>query len=340
MALAVKKRWKWVLAAVALPAACIGLLWVDSYTRAVAAIRAEDQRLTQDLAAFRARLKPGLPIDPAVEVTGLPCPLNLYRNPKRPRLEDGHSGHRDFYDSVFAGLFWLQERDEPPATADQILTTISIAHLLLGECGYDSSTMLHGYEQSALRAVPQALRRMSTKDELQRFAEALDLRLASRPTFADAMVAEHLMDRAEVLPVLHLRENPSGFIARPPGWRELFSWRIHLVKALTELDLELQRAKSGSGPETPHPRTTSAVAVEHLVRHASDEETRIFWTAARTAVEIAIFRAEHGRDPARLDELPRPPSGRPGGDRLSYSAGILTLHNEDGIAEQWVLRPK
>lgn len=322
-----KKTWKWVLALSAFPVLCIGILWIDSYSRAVAAIRAENERLAKDLAAFRARQKPGLPIDPAIEVKSLPAPTTLFRNPRRPRIEDGHSGHSDFRDGAWGPLFWLEEPDTPRVCGKDILTVISLAHQLLWECGYDSASMLHGYEKSALRELPEALSAMTT-DEVRRFAADLDRCLASRQPFADSMEAERLMDRAEVLRVLQLRDNSSGFIARPPGWREFFSWRIHLVQALKELD----RGERG--------RTTSAVAGGLPSALESDREALMYWTAGRTAVAIVLYRADHGGDPERLSDLPRNPALEPGGDRLSFKDGILTLQDDDGEIVRWVLRPK
>lgn len=322
------KKLKGILAALGVPALAIGVLWIDSYFRAVAAIRAEDERLANDIAAFRARQKPGLPIDLAIDVTSLPAPTTLFRNRQRPRIEDGHSGHSDFRDGAWGPLFWLQEPDTPRVRGQDILIVISMAHQLLWECGYRSAMILHYYERSALRELPVALSQMSTPDELRRFAADLDRCLASRQTLADSMDAERLMDRAEVLRVLHLRDNSSGFIVRPPGWREFFSWRIHLVQALKEVD----RDEPG--------RTTSAVASGLPGAQESDREALSYWTAGRTAVAIVLFRAEHGRDPDRLTELPRDPALEPGGDRLTFKDGVLTLQEDEGQIVQWVLRRK
>jgi len=208
------KKWKWVLAVVAAPFACVGLLWIDTYFRAVDAIRAEDERLAKDIAVLRSRRS-------APQAA-------IYR------LEEGHTGMQDpKANQVLKELFGC--RFAPPAS--NILAQLTLLLNRLREGGY----ILQGYRGQKERVGVIELRLCLEKNpppepELQKLREAFEALEKSRPTAAECVTEEHLLDRAEVLRVLHRKEDPRGMIVRPPGWREFFSWRILIAKALHQLD--------------------------------------------------------------------------------------------------------
>jgi hypothetical protein len=375
----VKKAWKWALTAAALPVACIALLWIDSYYRAVAAIRAEDERLASDIAAFRSQKRRSRPVEldrllakmPG-DTSGmkkrpraLPCPTELFLNSDRPQLDQGHSGCGAFYKRLFDHCLLdfspsiLFGNSEPPPNGDQVVTALSVTHALAQECGYHSRCLLLDYEHEALRALRDILAGDLSPAEIRRILDELDRALAARPTFVDTLDAEYLMNRAEVLRVLHLKADPTGFIARKPGWREFFSWRILLVKALTELgreyevlrpvaeapDAKLERAVELLAAEQKVRLTQSALRSDATVRRMSDDDVRRHWLLARTATVIALFRAERGRDIKRLEELvpevlPQIPADPVNGEPVELKDGILKIRFYLEPVSGWDVRRK
>jgi hypothetical protein len=224
---------------------------------------------------------------------------------ERAQVDQGHSGTRKFYGKLLTETYLqvpsrpLWGDVDPSPRIDQVLTALSVTHQVAQECGYDSRSLLFGFEIFAVRGLEYILKAGLPAPELRRLAEQLDRTLEARPSFADAFDAEHLMDRAEVLRVLHLKENASGFVRRKPGWKEFFSWRILLVKCLKELDEEYS---SKLEAESRDRLTTSALLGELEVRERDDREVLCWWALARTATAIALFRAERG-EPDRLEDL-------------------------------------
>src|SRR6185436_18548110 len=86
----------WALVLLGIPALCVAVLWLDSYYRAVAAIRAEDDRLAKDIAAFRTRWNPTLPVDGSYLLGSAAAPLSFHHEADPWRLEEGHTGWTGF----------------------------------------------------------------------------------------------------------------------------------------------------------------------------------------------------------------------------------------------------
>lgn len=338
------KRWKWVLAAVGVPAIAIAVLWVDSCYRAVAAIRAEDRRLADDIAAFRARLKPS------------PGAVHFK---SRYQLDHGHSARRPllFPDEAFRLLGGDFQILRLPETFSGLSTAKAVDALAATEEGLQEGGFLKvdqgRYWQGILlellrrRISPPGLR----AEELLRLAEQMDRMLASRLSFAQILDAQLLLERAEVLRVIHLREDPGHFIRKPPGWKDWFSWRIHIVNCLKELDDRHRFLRGEEGEpmrnwfhgidlKVPELEETCSDFQEASGALRSESETIANWRFTRAALALAIFRAEHGALPKSLDELV--PSLLPGiplhpfdDSPLTYENGILKLQNSfhDGWTE-------
>src|SRR5262245_17237947 len=235
----VKKARKLALLLLGIPAIAVAILWIDCYYRAVAAIRAEDERLARDIAAFRDRLKPGLPVDASFLKGSVSCPQSFFVNPPATKLEEGHTGQHAYYWALVTDSFGITfPPDVPPPEAvppgAPQLSVLALTHRAVRECGFDSRSCGYTFEQAALKNLQQAILGLSAPD-LRRIAEQLDRARESRSSFSDALEAEHLLDRAEVLRVLHLKADGRCFIRRPPGWREFFSWRVLIAKILNQL---------------------------------------------------------------------------------------------------------
>jgi len=340
-----RKARKWVLVLIALPVLGVATLWIDSYFRAVAAIRAEDERLAKEIADFRARKKPGLPIDPKLLQAKLPCPTDLFLKPERAQLEFGHSGNTAFRFHLL--VHYLREEPSnrryyaPAFTGDQVIAALSVIHQLAQECGYDSTFLCHEIEIRALRSLEETLRSNLPAAQLRRLGEQLDRCLAARPTATEAIVAQHLMDRAEVLRVLHQKADPSHFIAGSPGWRELFSWRVLLVKCLRELEENYRHPDW----EDLNPRTGSTLVSGLKDARRSDRDALTYWIVARTAVAVAVFRAERERPPEQLsdlvpDVLPRAPVHLLTEEPVQLVNGTLRLRIDSEQVCTWDVRPK
>jgi hypothetical protein len=307
-----KKRWKWLLAGVAVPAVAIAVLWVDSYYRAVAAIRAEDERLAKDIAAFRSRLPP------------TPVAVHLK---SRFMLEQGLSGRKEsnFINEMNGLLYGEFSVLAVPENVSHVPLEAAVDALATLEEGLQESGFLFK-DQGGLYLgdfLPETileclLQRIRPKDlrpeELRRLSERLDRLMAARLSFAQILDAQVLLERAELLRILHLRADPGCFIRRPPGWKELFSWRIHVVKCLKELDDRHRFLRDEESdplrnwyhgidlkvPELEETRSRFEEAADALRREASSLAAYRF---ARVALALAIFRAEHGALPGKLDEL-------------------------------------
>lgn len=193
---------------------------------------------------------------------------------------------------------------------------------------------------------------MRPRQELERLAMRLDQVIAARTSFSQTLDAQLLLERAEVLRVLQLRADPGGFIRRPPGWKEFFSWRIHVVKCLKELDDRHRFLRDEEGeplrqwywginlkvPELEETRSRFEEAAE-----AIQTEIRMlaFLRFSRVALGLALFRAEHGAFPKTLAELvpavlPAIPVHPFDDSPMVYENGVLKIKpSEFGDWIQW-----
>jgi hypothetical protein len=342
----VKKAWKWALVVLGIPALSLVVLWIDSYYRAVAAIRAEDERLAKDIAAFRARLHPGLPVNDAFLAGSAVAPLSFYQGAEPAKLEEGHSGHQNFHLMLRCDLSGLSKpapglkAPESIQPGDAELSGLALTFRTIRECGYKSRLIGYEFETAALwKLEPILAAKLLPQADIRRIAGQLDRAMAARPTFADSVEAEHLMDRAEVLRVLHLKADPTGFIRRPPNWREFFSWRILLVKCLRQLDDDFSALRSGPSDVKFEKRTElTRSELREPTNHPRwyDLNSLGLWTLARVGTAIVLFRAEKRREPQRLqdlvpDYLPSIPKNPIHDDELGYVPSIPNGPRQDRI---------
>jgi hypothetical protein len=264
-----KRRRKIALILAAVPTVAVAGLWVDTYSRAVAAIRAEEARLAKDIAAARLRRSP--------------------ENPAFP-FEEGHSRQLS---APGRRLAFALAGGSVKSSFAQALADLARLQDRLGEGGYACEYYRSYAETNALYRI-----RLAARDEEPEpaVAEALDRLDQRRPTLAEIVAGEHLLDRAEVLRVLRRTEDPFSMILRPPGWRELFSWRIHVARILRELDdhhremqdlvarQKIPPAAVGIYKEDPHLRTRTDLRLG--LRWANDREMRVTreWEQTRTAL--------------------------------------------------------
>jgi hypothetical protein len=312
----VRKAWKWLLAAVGIPLLCFGLLGIDSYFRAVTAIAAHDARLAKDIAAQRARH------GAAVNTGGV--------------FEGGHS-------ATFASWAGLTRAPvDLPGDMGRFLGDIVGVHNFYRETGYAGAT--EHQEDGALGRIQALLYEGLPAAELRAFSEKFDQIRSTRPSLADYITDEYLLDRAEVLNVLHRKEDRYCMIRRSPGWREFFSWRIMIAKALNELDdLYVQMRPIGS---LPYPEAIKAGFPTTLDELEPDFRSRTYlrgsahrmaqgaaykacsWDFTRVALALCRFQAEKGRDPQDLKDLvpeylPRMPVCPYGGAPYEFQKGQL-----------------
>jgi len=354
------KRLKWVLWVIGVPVAVIALFWVDTYFRAVAAIRAEDDRLAQDIAAFRARRKPELPLDGAFLHGSSAAPWSFFRSGSSAKLEDGHSGHQGFRQALTLDLWGLTHVPPDitipprPAPGEPATSCLALTYWIVRESGYATRKLGYQFETKALRTLEPLVAEGLPADDLRRIAEKLDLCLAARPE--DSLAAEHLMDRAEVLRVLHLKADPLCFIQTAPGWKDFFSWRILLVKCLKDLEedyryarmstvTEMEEAEHRLEGEHADRRTRSFLITNGAGQWYLDREALCEWHLARTAVAIARYRADLGREPDRLEELtpeylPQVPRDHMNGSPPEFEDGVLSFRLSQQSTLQWDVRRK
>ncbi|MBI3856108.1 MAG: hypothetical protein HY293_10510 [Planctomycetes bacterium] len=320
-----KRAWKVVLAVVGIPALCFGLLAADSYYRAQAAIATQDELLARDIAALRTRN---------------PSPRKGIST-----LEEGHSAPTT--DGIRANLISLVLRVPNSDSGEGLLSYLAGADDQLREGGYRNEYYRHYSETRTLERLRKILESKPLEaKELRRFRDLLDRIEASRPSLADIVTGEYLLDRAEVLNVLHQKRDPYCMITRPPGWREFFSWRIMIAKALVELDdvhrqvLDLAKEERRMTNESLRTRTS----LQSSVGGVFDRERtgRAAWAFTRLALALSLFQAEQGRDPTELKELvpeylAELPHSPLDGDSYLFRTGVL--HDvRAGLA--WSLCPK
>jgi hypothetical protein len=323
----VRKAWKWTLAAVGIPALCFAALGVDSYHRANSAIADHDQRLAKDIAAYRAAIKPKRVVDPipsAQALKRLPCPRSLVGKPPPDVLNLGHSGIRSMSSNVYGELRDAEvERSmftprEKRLSGDEVITALALTHRTLSEGGYALSTCVYSYEDDAMDRLrdivdlPEGPKRKA--DELRRLGSALDDLVPRRLPLQQIQWGEHLMDRAEVLNVLHKKADPLCFIRRGPGWKEFFSWRILIAKCLNQLEDRHRRLRELD----PLPPAEWKAALQEIHHETDLTESRLIggavgarrrelkalldYTVVRTGVAIVLFKIERRREP-RLEDL-------------------------------------
>lgn len=301
------KKRKWILAALAVPALAIGVLWVDSYSRAVAAIRAEDDRLVKDIAAFRSRLSP---------------PVASVPFKSRYEVERGISG-RDTWSFIreFTGRSHAGFRapgapvDDSSFSLEGAIDALAASDEALRECGFMGVHHRESFQGGTLDLLRRRMKSgVVRSEELRGLAAALDRILAARPGFAQVLEAQFLLERAEILRVLHLRADPRCFFRRTPGWRDFYSWRIHVVNSLKELEErhEILRGEEAQPLRNWYIGINLMVPELERTRSEFEEVTDALrkeiagladWQFTRVVVALARFRAEHGILPAALAEL-------------------------------------
>jgi hypothetical protein len=330
----VKKAYKYTLAAVGIPLLCFGGLALDSYYRAVSAIAAHDARLAKDIAAMRTRHSPQ--------------PMNVHP------FEDGHSRRNS--DDV--RRFGVLDRRRP-SSPDEALNLLESAQARLREGGYEAFYERKGLEVWMLTHFLDLLReRPLPAGELRDLSRSLDRIHSNRPTVSDIITGEHLLDRAEILNVLHLKRDPSGMIRRPPGWREFFSWRILIAKTLLQLDdhyreilplasvprQDREKAVSQwsawSEDEGVTSRTYLRTDADRMLRH--ERTAAAEWHFTHLVMALLLFQSERGRDPQELQELvpdylPCQPVSLFDGAPVVFEKGVL---HDVGLDSRWRLAPK
>lgn len=314
------RAWKWVLGLVGISAASVGILAFDTYQRALRAIEAEEARLRDDIAAYRARW-------PAARSPGL-------------ALEAGHADTR-FPDPLRRSRGWLALRILEGAERDSF------------ECGYARYEWRRVQDTATLSELRDALTDPELRRaDLQRVSLTLQQILARRTTVADLIEAESLRDRAELLKNLR---NGSGdeFLTSAPGWKELFSWRILVVKALRQLEerkKELTTLKSDSLADWESSARDFGLRIRHepaytrstLCSYAAgqlqaERQSLLHWKFSQVATRIALFSAENHRVPADLEELGLEiPDSPYDGEPFEYRDGVLrTARRSVGPQLEW-----
>ena len=236
-----KRAWKWVAALVGIPALCVVAFWIDATSRAEAAIRAEEERLAKDIAAFRARLP--APQDPAAPA------------------EKGHASRK-----------LASEPALEAKSADEVLARLGTLRRRFTEGGFQVDWIRTYAERGCLIRL-RDLAKHARPEEKARIAAALDPLEAARPTFEDVLTGEHLLDRVEVLRVYRQKEDRLPIMARGPDWRELFSWRILIARTLRELDDQHREMLELAARQKLRPPTCGLQAQESGIRSKTQLRT-------------------------------------------------------------------
>jgi hypothetical protein len=227
------------------------------------------------------------------------------------------------------------------------------------ECGYVGWSVFMHAENTVLQAWKSALAAPGQeKTALRRRFEAMEAIHASRPSLREFVNSEKIIEQLELLRVWNSKTDPSGFITRPPCWRELFSWRPLIAKSLNQVEtfaretaVLLQTPEGYGQPDWDRHLSEDVhydqASVQHWKDQGPSEAAEVtLWALARSATAIALFRAEKGRDPSSLAEvvpeyLPSIPCASPGNRPIEYREGFLQpTPPKDVSYEQWYLSPE
>lgn len=359
-----KKVWKGAALVIGLPVLLVGWLTLDSYTRAVSAIAAHDARLRSEIAAIRSKRTPSTVLEGRdvswKAIRNLPCARTAFQNPSVCVLEGGHTAHLNLYWTSYGDESFLQEKslsrkDRP--TPHELITALAVTDAAIPEGGFSSLSVREAFEYRALERFPDALvQETLTPAELQRIFAEFNLLMARRLTLGQALFGEHLLDQIQTLSVLHTRSDSIGWIRRPPGWKEFFSWRILLAKCLNQLEDEYQdlsKLPPESFPDRDDSQGPSEKALtrskleREAFRYVDSEKVMLcYWHMARLAIAIVRYRVEKAKELADLKELvpeylPELPVNPHDGKSFLYREGHLkTAPFRQNAGDDWDLNPK
>ncbi|HVE39779.1 MAG TPA: hypothetical protein VNM14_07835 [Planctomycetota bacterium] len=364
-----KRRLKWTLILLGVPALALGLLAVDSRRRALHAIEQQEARLQADVAKLRARRHCSTLLD-GRDLSGLdrlPCPSDSFsqKGVLEVGYEQGHTG-QDAIKALRTGemtsVAIRAGRHVTPLRPDELLTVFAVTERCFSEAGFDAYNARRFYDTRTLDALGQVLVQPGVGvEELQRVRAALDELLATRPPLEDVFEGENLLDREEVLRVFHTKSDNHAMMLQSPGAAEGFSWRVLVVKALHQLDdrrFELFEAKSASLEDWGKKAREIGIRAQHegcytrsnLATGAASiiEAERLalcHWRFAQVATAIALFQAEKRREPASVQELvpeyfAELPVNPYGGKPFDYRDGTLRTMASSGPQFSWPLRRK
>lgn len=354
-----KKAWKWTLAAIGIPLLCLGLLAVDTWFRARSSLAAHEQRLANDISEHRSRNKsiplPPVPAASKEELEALPCPYESFLSDEESLggLERGHAGQWELRFSRAPAVWRLWPT--PELTLDQALTAMAVTLHTYREGGFSAHEAKVRYEEGILRALLRAIADYRLKPgDLRRIQERVDELLAARVPLREFVNGQHLLDRAEVLRVIPTQSDPTALIREPPGWKDLYSWRILIAKSLNQLEEEFLALREPAADDPfsdlnsnssyaalglraglgdrgfPRRRwlTTSSLSSDLRSVHSSERHCLHHWQLARLAAALQRFVGEEAREPRELTELvpkylPAIPVSPYGGKPFVFADGVL-----------------
>jgi hypothetical protein len=362
-----KRVLKWSLVFVGVPSLAGGFLCLDSNRRAENVLDLEGARLKTEIAALRARrrttsLLGGRELSEK-DLDRLPCP-RFDREATQTGYELGHTGQdslSSFRRSEIRRVSRLPSGG--PRSARGLIATLAATERCFPEGGFEAYYARRFFDLKALEDVGEFLRQPGVDiPELRQILAALDQILAARPRLEDVLEGEHLLDRAEVLGVIRSHRDGHGMMLVSPGVTNLLSWKVLGVKVLYQLEdlyRELLRSKSESISEWQKKAQERGLAVaregvytrSNLCTYAAallESERQILcrWSFARLAVGIALYQAQHAREPDDLRDLvpeffPELPMNPYNGQPFEYRSGALrTKGSTSGPQIEWPLRRK
>lgn len=304
--------------------AAAGLVVFDLHRRADAALEAHRARLRADITARRDRYRPCAllsEVDSSMPVlVCLPCPQRIGGGPvgRYPAFEDGHSGQGEADERISFASERLQT--DHRVRAEALIAGLAMSAQVWREAGVAGSDRRRGVEHELLTLGWKILcDRDTERDDLQQLASGLEMLEANLPRPEDILAREYVLDRVEAIRVVEAGNDPLGFITVAPGWQDLFSRKLLLVRVLNQLSENHRLATAGLDPIDPA-LTTSALRNWSRAPFSSGESERVLWLRLRTEVAVARYRLDLGDlpqaysdlVPAYLPEIPcDPASGHP-----------------------------
>jgi hypothetical protein len=294
------KAWKTALAIATLIVLAIGMLAGDGIRRAKNALELRGERLRDEIASLRAQPHS---VDLLRTIT-LDSGAMKDLSPEARKMA-ASSDHRLHYEQglfdqykflhgpplALGSVFNSRKESWTPAT---VIAVLNISQEAFREGGYEACLFRQYHELTALKHWKDLLcNTPGDPSELRRVHDALGQLLATRPTVEEVHRGEILLLKICLLNVLRNRQDGEGLFRRGPCWREFYSWRILMVKALDQLD----DAEGGAGD--PHLRGGFRLEDEDIKEVTVLDQ----WKLARIATAIALYRADKGADVATLQDL-------------------------------------
>jgi hypothetical protein len=316
-----------------------GIMVFDMIRRAEGVIASHERRISEEIATFRksslgrkdeALLWANYTEALIQRADALDIELAYWSQEYQPLcapILDGtfyrYEEHRDYYDRAYwLGGYGRDPLSQSAPLPESALVSLALPSELMFAGGVIRALARLNLETCAIQSWNEVLAiRGLSAPEAARYARIVDQLWQRRPRIRDAIRAQSVMERLRVIQVLRMHSDQHGTLREKPSWRSMFLWRIFIAQTLSKLDRlyqDLERIETLSNQESCKlaldlftsaskagyvPPVSSSLDMFSRLYKAEDDNLHE-WAMMRLTLGLAWFRAEQGRFPTKLKELP------------------------------------